>query len=171
VKNLPAIFGVVILIASCNKDSNTISSQSNLNGSWRGIFEIHKETDVGYFPPSAGEPPITFIDTLNFQNVEIQTSVEFRADSVHAVFMQLANMLDRGWEKAYIRSDTVSFLDNPYSIDFYNDGYGLLPLTDPKTDMVFITRLDRDTMVFYSKDTDRTIQTPLQERWTYFVKE
>jgi hypothetical protein len=116
---------IVILIASCNKDSNTISSQSDLNGSWRGIFEIHKETDVGYFPPSAGEPPFTFLDTMSFENVEIQTSVEFKADSVHAVFMQLSNMLDKGWEKFAKRADTVSFFDNPYSIDFYNDGFGL----------------------------------------------
>jgi hypothetical protein len=171
VKNLPAIFGVVILIASCNKDSNTVSSPSNLNGSWRGIYQIHKATDVGFFPPSAGEPPITFMDTMSFENVEIQTSVEFRADSVHEVFMQLSRTLDKGWERFDKRADTVIFFDNPYSIDLYNDGFGLLPLTDPKTDRVYITRLDRDTMVFYSKDTDLSIQTPLQERWTTFVRQ
>lgn len=170
-KNLPAILLVVILFAFCNKQSNGVSSQSKLNGSWRGILEIHKATDVGYFPPSSGEPPITFLDTMSFENVEIQTSVEFRADSIHEVFMQLSRTLDKGWEKVDINADTVRFLDNPYSIDFYNDGYGLLPLTDTKTDRVFISRLDRDTMVFYSKDTFRSIQTPLQERWTIFVKE
>jgi hypothetical protein len=108
---------------------------------------------------------------MRFADDEIQTSVDFRADSVHEIFAQLSRTLDRGWEKVNIHADTVSFFDNPYSIDFYNDGYGVLPLTDPKIDRVFITRLDRDTMVFYSKGTDRSIQIPLQERWTYFVKQ
>jgi hypothetical protein len=170
-KNLRAGLLVVILLVSCNKQSNNVSSQSNLNGNWRGILEIHKATDVGYFPPSSGEPPVTFVDTMSFENEEIQTSVEFRADSVHEIFMQLSRTQDKGWEKVDIRTDTIRFFDNTYSIDFYNDGYGILPLTDPKTDRVFITRLDRDTMVFYSKDTFRSIQTPLQERWTIFVKE
>ena len=169
-KNSSAILLVVILLVSCDKGNNSVSSQYNLNGGWQGVVVIHKASNVGYFPPLS-YTPITIIDTMSFANVEIQTSVEFRADSVHAIFKQLSRTLDRGWEKVDIRGDTVSFFDNPYSLDFYNDGYGFLPLNDPKTDRVYISSLNHDTLVLYSKDTVRSIQVPLQEQWTIFAKE